>query len=351
MTTQGKGGGEEEEMTWMYQGVSSLVNREDYLTGKKLDKNFQLFGGDKEKDKLSQVRFDVLTRKEPDNSDSAVLDLQTVKNEDPLVSIKVREEKIRREIVDNPIKMKRLQKIVMSAMEKKVRKMVGKSKRRRSKSRTPEERHRSHSSYEKKVKSSSRSRAEVGKSPPSRRKRHDSSFSSHGGDRISNHSERQDEEKGKAAQYSDSDSDTDKRRKQFAGYGLVRAPGKTSDSPPSSCRRRIPSPDVRTKPKSRSPPLRAKRKLTADEMEAKRREMMDNAKWRDGQRSKNLKFYDRREREEEARNSKSASEATDFIRPMLRKAAETGTLESRIKSNIHNLQRSHGSMNSSFARK
>jgi hypothetical protein len=35
-------GGEEKTMDWMYKGPSALVNREDYLLGRKIDKSLQL---------------------------------------------------------------------------------------------------------------------------------------------------------------------------------------------------------------------------------------------------------------------------------------------------------------------
>jgi len=81
--------------------------------------------------------------------------------------------------------------------------------------------------------------------------------------------------------------------------------------------------------------------------------MMDNAKWREDQRSKIVQKY----REEEAREAKEAAAireaATEgtFAREQLLKAAQSGSLEKRIQSNKHNIQRGNAAMAENFVRR
>ncbi len=91
--------------------------------------------------------------------------------------------------------------------------------------------------------------------------------------------------------------------------------------------------------------------LSEEEMEQRREEMMANAKWREEQREKKRRRYEAEENDEEERNRKKSGEAADFIRPMLARATETSTVEARIRSNRHRIQRAHGHMDESFVRK
>lgn len=87
--------------------------------------------------------------------------------------------------------------------------------------------------------------------------------------------------------------------------------------------------------------------LTDEERERKLREMMANASWRDKERVLNVKKY----REQEKKETTEKTYNKDFIRKQLMAAAEHGTVASRIKSNINNIQRSGRAMDSNFARR
>lgn len=94
---------------------------------------------------------------------------------------------------------------------------------------------------------------------------------------------------------------------------------------------------------------RNRSKLTQKEINAKRKEMQENAQWRDEHRVKNIKKYQEEYKLEQEKNSSAFDR--DFLKKQLAKAAETGTLESRIKSKINNIQRSGRLMDSNFARR
>ena len=73
---------------------------------------------------------------------------------------------------------------------------------------------------------------------------------------------------------------------------------------------------------------------------------MENAKWREEQRANRVNAY--RKAVEEEENLKDHD--PEFLQRELRKAAANSSVESRIKSNKHNIQRGVTAMDSNFAR-
>ena len=90
--------------------------------------------------------------------------------------------------------------------------------------------------------------------------------------------------------------------------------------------------------------------MSDEEKQKKLREMMSNADWRDEQRTKNVKRY-REEDKVEEKEHFSRDHDPEFVRKQLIRAAEFGSLEKRIQSNKHNIQRSGMAMDKNFARK
>ncbi|XP_018304305.1 pre-mRNA-splicing factor CWC25 homolog isoform X2 [Mycetomoellerius zeteki] len=88
--------------------------------------------------------------------------------------------------------------------------------------------------------------------------------------------------------------------------------------------------------------------LTEEEKEQRRKEMMANAVWRDKEREKNVKMYREQEKKED---QNITSNNKDFIRKQLVVATEVGTVASRIKANINNIQRSGRAMDTNFAKR
>ncbi|KAI1710595.1 pre-mRNA splicing factor domain-containing protein [Ditylenchus destructor] len=52
----GEGSSKEKNLEWMYEGPKSSINREDYLLGKKVDKNFELFSDVVVRDKTEEEK-------------------------------------------------------------------------------------------------------------------------------------------------------------------------------------------------------------------------------------------------------------------------------------------------------
>lgn len=94
---------------------------------------------------------------------------------------------------------------------------------------------------------------------------------------------------------------------------------------------------------------KARSSLTEREKEQRRQEMMANAMWRDKEREKNVKIY--REQEKKEEQTTNALDNKDFIRKQLVVATEVGTVASRIKANINNIQRSGRAMDTNFAKR
>lgn len=86
---------EKKNLEWMYDGPKSIINREDYLLGKKIDRNFELFSDVvvKEKDETDELikrTANHLSKSiSASTSKTSALETNVVRNEDPLVALKV----------------------------------------------------------------------------------------------------------------------------------------------------------------------------------------------------------------------------------------------------------------------
>lgn len=94
-----------------------------------------------------------------------------------------------------------------------------------------------------------------------------------------------------------------------------------------------------------------KSKLTGDEMMKKRQKMMQNASWREKDREETVKKYRKSQREEE-NVQRTEFDDKHFLNRHLKKAHEqVVSIETRIKSNLNNIQRSKGTMDLNFAKR
>lgn len=136
-------------------------------------------------------------------------------------------------------------------------------------------------------------------------------------------------------------------------YGLVTASGEKIElkgtlskiEPPQSSHKYSTE-----RPKTVQQPVKSnqRERLTSEEKERRCREMMKNAEWRDTDRRKKVEKY----REEYEREDVPKDFDQNFINKAMHRAMETQTsMESRLKSNINNIQRSGRAMESNFARR
>lgn len=434
----------EERLDWMYQGVAGLVDREQYLLGRKVDKNFEIMKKEEEgvQDKNEDQEPGALFVMAPTN---ATVDLENKIREDPLFAIRKQEMKTKKTLLSNPVKMKHLREMIEQSIKsskkahKKKKKKKHKKKSRSSSSSSdssgddqpakqariePERRddrdhstrhhsasasrHRSrspdtgrghrrdaHRGGDRLEKRSSRTGSPSGgrrhrvpeekperkrperKMPDSRssrtgspprgrghhmpeekpeRKRHDSSSESDGpreaplkrpiksSSRPENKRQRHDS--------SHSDSSTKDRGEENGQQNGRPKFGLIVRGDPSHRRERQPPP-VRVQPKEQSKPppqvAQKRRPLSEEEKAAARREMMENAQWRDEQRKTFVSRYHEKDAAEEKHCHRNTGQG--FIRPMLAKAADSGSVENRIKQKMYTVQRSSSAMDVHFARK
>lgn len=148
------------------------------------------------------------------------------------------------------------------------------------------------------------------------------------------------------------DSDEDRPTKKT--FGLVTSDGKGISIKKSAPKRKSSSPR-REKPSksvvsSKQEPKSKPTRMTQAEIDARLKEMMSNASWREKERSEKVNKYRENEKREQEDAKKDFDK--DFLTRQLKKTANsTMSVESRIKSNLNNIQRSSRTMESNFARR
>ncbi|KAH8272340.1 hypothetical protein KR026_005727, partial [Drosophila bipectinata] len=379
----------EAKLEWMYKNSTELINREEYLLGRKIDKSFETLQAEERrqeqnvigvKQSINHVEHECVPfsiRQYRNLQSNEQVDLQRKTLEDPLMLIKQREMESRRKLLENPVKLKEIHRILKTeqdlkvANEKQKSKKSKKSKKKKKKSRNSSDdgdsssdsnsdedldrklarqvsklKGDSHNSElkleklldakyrtiskqldmatkKKKTKKSKRRR----RSPEVRRTRR--SKSTDGRTNISLHRERH----------------------------RSRSPENRStstSSPQLYCTRQQPQSRNRDPPSKRSsPPGRhgGKPKLSQADREARLREMMDNATWREADRSQAVRKHREAYAKEEAQHQEREFDK-EFINKEVKKAiANQNSIGDRIRANLNNIQRTASSMNTNFARK
>lgn len=154
----------------------------------------------------------------------------------------------------------------------------------------------------------------------------------------------------------DSDDDRSRRGAVNRNYGLVTASGEsialknpvkpyTDRKAPEATRDTKKNDWKKTTSSSSSRP-----KLSDAEKAERLREMMKDAEVRDKERESYVRNYHEADRKEEERHREKEFDK-NFIHKELHKSAQTETVESRLKSNRNNIQRSSGAMDTNFAKR
>ncbi|EHB09676.1 Coiled-coil domain-containing protein 49 [Heterocephalus glaber] len=111
----------EEKLDWMYQGPGGMVNRDEYLLGRPIDK--YVFEKLEEKEAGCSSETGLLPGSifAPAGANS-LLDMASKIREDPLFIIRKKEEEKKREVLNNPVKMKKIKELLQMSLEKKEKK-------------------------------------------------------------------------------------------------------------------------------------------------------------------------------------------------------------------------------------
>ncbi|XP_063331610.1 pre-mRNA-splicing factor CWC25 homolog isoform X1 [Pelmatolapia mariae] len=330
----------DDRLDWMYQGPAGQVSRDEYLLGRPIDKQITDQYEEPESGPSAETGLLPGSIFNPTTPASS-LDLAAKIREDPLFEIRKREEAKKREVLTNPVKMKKIKEMLRQNLDKKDKKKKRKK--------------------EKKEKKGDKDRR--------KEKKHKRSSSS---------SSEEDDEKKHRSNPRDYSSDTKSHsHHHHPGYGLQLATGRhqqTSTSSGHSGRRersRSRSPhrnykdsrsyssssshrsEKKQEPKGPSPQKdryqrqrnHMSKKLSAEEMERKRREMMDQAKQREEDRENNVKRYKRQDEQEKQREQNAKHDRhAGFIHNMKLESAASSSLEDRVKRNIHSIQRTPASL-------
>ncbi|KAG5888288.1 hypothetical protein JTB14_006675 [Gonioctena quinquepunctata] len=128
--------GEHRKLDWMYKGANSLIDREDYLLGKSVDKPLEQINAEEKEKRLglvppkNHVEHECIPPSIRDFNkiiQSEQVDLSAKLQEDPLVAIRKREEEARRQFLQNPVQLKKLQDALKVQELKKRKKKLKKS--------------------------------------------------------------------------------------------------------------------------------------------------------------------------------------------------------------------------------
>lgn len=439
---------DEKKLDWMYKGPNQMVNREEYLLGRPVDKAFeQMQQAEKEAELIkvpkNHVEYECIPPSLRFFSGNEQVDLVRKMQEDPLYTIKKKEMENRSQLLKNPVKLKQLKQMLeeQSSKSKRVKKSKKEKKKSKRKDSSEDEveldkllaikyKQLKNDISEKDLLKSMK-KIKYKRKKKSKKRSHDSeSESDTSSDDASVKKRRHKRQKKRRKSTSDSDSDSDstesinsenltqRERKDKKEYDKrkcsrddikmdnddkrirKRASSKHRDSKyeksrkyeeeyNKNCKRRYEQSDTRAQRDSSKDKYKNERKysaekrndatisnnerskstsdinhtkedrketryrpkaklsLTEEEKEQRRQEMMANAAWRDKEREKNVKMY----REEEKKEMQNNSYNKDFIRKQLVVATEMGTVASRIKANINNIQRSGRAMDMNFAKR
>jgi len=337
------------QMEWLYDSNSGKPTNDDYLMGKAVDKNFERMGTEGQ---INAVEYDCCPESIFSSQVDHQVDLQRKLQEDPLVSLKMKEVDTRKKILDNPLKMREINSYIESLKKKKHKKDKKRKKHKKNKDHEKDDEDLDNMLLQKLkgISEEPTQKVHPGKSNeanPRNSRRESSSESS--ADERNHHKIRRKDRDTSVEKYRSKDhkrkkyDSSPKRNKDNDHYHRDR------QSKMRTNRDRFASP----KRRSRSPHRRESKRDTQDSSESERakklQEMMENANWREEQRTKKVKSYRMKESEEEA--ARLEKHDPSFLRKELSKAAESGSVEKRIKSNKHNIQRGFSSMSENFARR
>lgn len=333
----------DDRLDWMYQGPAGQVSRDEYLLGRPIDKQITDQYEEPESGPSAETGLlpgSIFNPTAPASS----LDLAAKIREDPLFEIRKREEEKKREVLTNPVKMKKIKEMLRQNLDKKDKK---KKRKKDKKEKKDKERRKEERKYK----------------------------------RRSSSSDEEDEKKHRSHSRDES-SDTKSRSHHIPGYGLQFPAGRHHQSSASSNhsgrreRSRSRSPhrnnreshvhsssshrgDRKVEARASSPQKEryqrqrhhVSKKLSAEELERKRQEMMSQAKQREEDRENNVKRYKRQDEQEKQREQNVKHDRhAGFIHNMKLESAATSSLEDRVKRNIHSIQRTTATMDNFMKR-
>ncbi|XP_074551318.1 pre-mRNA-splicing factor CWC25 homolog [Halichoeres trimaculatus] len=331
----------DDRLDWMYQGPAGQVSRDEYLLGRPIDKQITDQYEEPESGPSAETGLLPGSIFNPATAASS-LDLAAKIREDPLFEIRKREEEKKREVLTNPVKMKKIKEMLRQNLDKKDKK-------------------------KKRKKDKKEKKGDKDRKKDKKHKRRSSSSE-------------EDDKKHRSHSRDDSAADNRSRSHHLPGYGLQLPAGRPhqhsaqnrhtghrersrSRSPPRNNRENHSHSshrgDRKAEPRASSPQRdryqrqrqHVSKKLSAEELERKRKAMMDEAKQREEDRENNVKRYKRQDEQEKQREQNAKHDRhAGFIHNMKLESAASSSLEDRVKRNIHSIQRTPASLDNFMKR-
>ncbi|XP_077427131.1 pre-mRNA-splicing factor CWC25 homolog [Vanacampus margaritifer] len=323
----------DDRLDWMYQGASNQVSRDEYLMGRPIDKQITdqyeepESGPSAETGLLPGSIFSPITA-------TSSLDMAAKIREDPLFVIRKREEEKKREVLTNPVKMKKIKEMLRQNLDKKKKRKKDKKEKKGDKEKRKEKKHkRSHSSSSSDEEDDKKDRSHPRDGSSSHNRSHSHHLPGYGLLLPA------------GRQYQLSALNHSKRHERSQSRSPARKNGERND-------RKV---EVRARSPQRERYQRQRnhvsKKLSAKELEQRRKEMMDQAKKRDEDREDNVRRYRKQDEQEKQQEQKSKHERhAGFIHDMKLESAATSSLEDRVKRNIHSIQRTPASLDNFMKR-
>ncbi|XP_027873153.1 pre-mRNA-splicing factor CWC25 homolog [Xiphophorus couchianus] len=320
----------DDRLDWMYQGPAGQVSRDEYLLGRPIDKQITDQYEEPESGPSAETGLLPGSIFNPTTPASG-LDLAAKIREDPLFQIRKREEEKKREVLTNPVKMKKIKEMLRQNLDKKDKKKKRKKEKkekRGDKEKKKEKKHKRRTSSSSSEEEEDKHRSKDGKS----RSRHLSGY----GLQLPS---------GRHQQASVMSSNSGRRERSRS-----RSPYRNHKDSHSykKVEARDPSPQRETYQRQRN---HVSKKLSVEELERKRREMMEQAKQREEDRESNVKRYKRQDEQDKQREQNAKHDRhAGFIHNMKLESAASSSLEDRVKRNIHSIQRTPASLDNFMKR-
>ncbi|XP_077380543.1 pre-mRNA-splicing factor CWC25 homolog [Festucalex cinctus] len=333
----------DDRLDWMYQGPSNQVSRDEYLMGRPIDKQITDQYEEPESGPSAETGLLPGSIFSPVTATSS-LDMAAKIREDPLFVIRKREEEKKREVLTNPVKMKKIKEMLRQNLDKKDKKKKSKKDKKEKKGdkeKRKEKKHkRSHSSSSSDEEDDKKDRSHPRDGSSSHNRSHSCHLPGYGLLLPA------------GKQYQSSALNRSKRHKRSRSRSPARKNGEIHSS---SSHRKDGKVEVRAHSPQRERYQRQRnhvsKKLSAEELEQRRREMMDQAKKRDEDRENNVRRYRKQDEQEKQREQKTKHERhAGFIHDMKLESAATSSLEDRVKRNIHSIQRTPASLDNFMKR-
>ncbi|ESO02120.1 hypothetical protein HELRODRAFT_188581 [Helobdella robusta] len=393
------------KIEWIYKEHN--VDNEEYLLGRRIDKAITHELEAPQSENAPGALFNEIIARRSQQ------DMQLKMKEDPLYIIRLKEEEAKKRILENPLKMKKLQAMINTkSTEKEVKKKVKKKKKKRKRGGSSEsssegeellarymavlrqkkmtvtsKRHCKRNdddgcsegddaaryagdraaAMNKKKRKSCDDDGDEDDEVSHKRKKHKgkqheklTKLKKHydSGDRNKKHKKKRHRDDHDDDDDSDVDTDEEARRKQKERNNRFGLEVKLDNIDSRTTSNKVDYSIIDLKKKGIPPPVRnkVKRKMTEEEKEEMRKQMMLNAKERDEERVSNVKRYREEDSKEDANDvedddNKDGLKKKRFIEPLMMMMASTGSVENSIKRNMHTVQRSHGDYHSSFLKR